>query len=172
MVIGVSKSGSRRSSSVRTDSARCLVSTRASLQNSMPVQAIVPRRNADGRTEKPNSSISATTVSIAADGTSSTTTPCCAVSRTRPFACRSDSSASSRSAVPLVRPDFVVPPIANRPSSCSSTPMWSRWVGESSGAGPSGSARPRYSFSSTSRNFSGPQSAIRNFSRACIRDRR
>jgi len=31
-------------------SARALVSMSASLQNSMPVHAIVPRRNADGRT--------------------------------------------------------------------------------------------------------------------------
>ena len=52
MVIGVSKSGRRFSSSV-PDASRpaVFVSTRASLQNSMPVHAIVPRRNADGRTE-------------------------------------------------------------------------------------------------------------------------
>ena len=41
-----------------------------------------------------------------------------------------------------------------------------------SGAGPSGSGVSRKSFSSTSRNRSVPQSASRNFSRACCRDRR
>ena len=40
------------------------------------------------------------------------------------------------------------------------------------GAGPSGSAYPRYSFSSTSRNFSGPQSATRNLILARCRSRR
>ena len=37
--------------------------------------------------------------------------------------------------------------------------MWSIGLSGSSGAGPSISARPRYSFSSTSRNFATPQSA-------------
>ena len=44
-----------------------------------------------------------------------------------------------------------------------------RWA---AGAGPSGSGCLRYSVSSTSRNFSGPQSASRNFSRALWRIRR
>ena len=40
------------------------------------------------------------------------------------------------------------------------------------GAGPSMSGRCRYSVSSTLRNFSTPQSATRNFSRARVRRRR
>ena len=48
-VIGVSRSGNRRSSSATRSRARALVSTIASLQNSMPVQAIVLRRQFDGR---------------------------------------------------------------------------------------------------------------------------
>ena len=56
------------------------------------------------------------------------------------------------------------------PSTCSVTPAWSRGrclAGPA--AGPSGSGACRYSFSSTCRNFSGPQSASRNFSRAWLR---
>ena len=48
-VIGVSRSGKRCSSSATRSRARSLVSTIASLQNSMPVQAIVERRQLDGR---------------------------------------------------------------------------------------------------------------------------
>ena len=48
MVIGSSNSGRRRSSSSISAAPRALVSTMASLQYSMPVQAIVPRRNGDG----------------------------------------------------------------------------------------------------------------------------
>jgi hypothetical protein len=40
------------------------------------------------------------------------------------------------------------------------------------GAGPSGSSSCRYSSSSTCRNFSGPQSAMRNLMRARLRCRR
>ena len=48
-LIGVSRSGKRRSRVSMRSIARCLVSTIASLQNSMPVQAIVERRQCDGR---------------------------------------------------------------------------------------------------------------------------
>src|SRR4051812_38468267 len=48
-VIGVSRSGKRRSSSATRSRARLLVSTIASLQNSRPVQAIVLRRHPEGR---------------------------------------------------------------------------------------------------------------------------
>src|SRR6266542_3703339 len=50
--------------------------------------------------------------------------------------------------------------------------MWSIGFAGSSGAGPSTSARPRYSFSRISRNFSTPQSASRNLRRARVRSRR
>ncbi len=56
MVIGWSKSGMRRSSSSIRDAPRALVSTMASLQNSMPVQAMVPRRNGDGATRRSRAS--------------------------------------------------------------------------------------------------------------------
>ena len=52
-VIGTSRSGKRRSSSATRSRARALVSTIASLQNSMPVQAIVFCRQFDGRAGSP-----------------------------------------------------------------------------------------------------------------------
>jgi hypothetical protein len=58
--IGVSRSGNRRSSSSMRSDARCLVSTIASLQNSMPVQAMVERRQCEGRAESPMVSRAAT----------------------------------------------------------------------------------------------------------------
>src|ERR687889_391181 len=47
--MSASKSRSRSSSRATSSSPRALVSTIASLQYSMPVQAIVPRRHDDGR---------------------------------------------------------------------------------------------------------------------------
>ena len=54
-VIGVSSSGIRCSSSATSVAARSLVSTMASLQNSMPVHAIVERRHWLGRADSPRS---------------------------------------------------------------------------------------------------------------------
>ena len=51
-VMSVSRSGKRRSSSSIRSTARCLVLTMASLQNSMPVQAIVERRQREGSAER------------------------------------------------------------------------------------------------------------------------
>ena len=51
--MSASKSPSRSSSWATSSSPRALVSTIASLQYSMPVQAIVPRRQADGRASSP-----------------------------------------------------------------------------------------------------------------------
>ena len=51
--MSASKSRSRSSSRATSSSPRALVSTMASLQYSMPVQAIVPRRQADGRASSP-----------------------------------------------------------------------------------------------------------------------
>ena len=53
-VMSTSKSASRFSSVSTSSAARALVSTIASLQNSMPVQAIVPRRQVDGRASQPD----------------------------------------------------------------------------------------------------------------------
>ena len=86
---------------------------------------------------------------------------------------RSASSASSRSAVPrrasglrrrADREQAVVLLLGRR---CGRGARARR-----AAAAPSGSARCRYSSCSTWRNFSGPQSAIRNFIRAWLRERR
>ena len=64
-------------------------------------------------------------------------------------------------------------PTKNLPSFCRlHADVVARTLVGVAGAGPSISGRFRYSFSSTSRNFSGPQSATRNFSRARVRSRR
>ena len=72
-VIGASRSGKRRSSSATRSPARFLVSTMASLQNSMPVQAIVLRRQFDGRAESPIASRRSTRRSTRSASTPSTT---------------------------------------------------------------------------------------------------
>ena len=72
-VIGVSRSGKRCSSSPIRSAARCLVSTIASLQNSMPVQAIVLRRQLDGRADNPIPSSASTRASTRSASTPSTT---------------------------------------------------------------------------------------------------
>ncbi|SIN08150.1 Uncharacterised protein [Mycobacteroides abscessus subsp. abscessus] len=56
-----------------TPSAVSLVSTIASLQNWMPVQAIVVRRNSDGRASRPISRAAATKGSTSSSGRSRTT---------------------------------------------------------------------------------------------------
>ena len=104
MVTGVSKSGSRRSSSPYRSTARALVSTMASLQNSIPVQAIVPRRNSDGSASRSCAASSPTSGSTDAAGTSRISSFCSTVVRTRPepYACAS--RATSTSCAPDVRP--------------------------------------------------------------------
>jgi hypothetical protein len=62
-----------------------LVSTIASLQNSMPVQAIVCLRNALGRAGRPALSSSATSSSVRSGGTSRMTIFCSVVVCTRPL---------------------------------------------------------------------------------------
>src|SRR3954447_18291050 len=81
-VTGVSRSGKRRSSSSTSAIARCLVSTIASLQNSMPVQAIVDRRHTDGRAERPMASRSSRNAGTASAATPRTTSFWYDVSRT------------------------------------------------------------------------------------------
>ena len=54
IVSGASKVGSRSSSWATVVAARALVSTMASLQYSMPVHAMAPRRNVDGAVSRPS----------------------------------------------------------------------------------------------------------------------
>ena len=90
---------------------------------------------------------------------------------------RSEPAASARSAtfvriVPDTRPAIGATPMALSPFFSFWMPTWSIGCLTGSGAGPSISLRPRYSSSTTWRNFSTPQSLIRNFSRALDRSRR
>ncbi len=90
---------------------------------------------------------------------------------------RSEPAAAARSAtwvssVPVTRPAIGATPTAFRPFLVRCTPTWSTVCLTGSGAGPSISGRLRYSSSSTFRNFSVPQSLIRNFRRALDRSRR
>ena len=71
--MGVSRSGKRFSSSVTSRRARSLVSTIASLQNSMPVQAIVARRQLLGRAVRPIFSRSSANASVSSAATPMTT---------------------------------------------------------------------------------------------------
>ena len=104
IVTGVSKPGSRRSSSSISVMARPLVSTIASLQNSIPVQAIVCRRKTLGFAGRPSASSSATRSPTALSGTSRMTIFCSAVVRTRPLPYRSASVAIAPSSSPSSRP--------------------------------------------------------------------
>ena len=110
MLIGVSKPGSRRSSSACRSAARCLVSTIASLQNSIPVQAIVPRRNADGATSRSRVASSSASSVTRSSGTSRMSSFCWAVVRTRPDPYASARSATCQSRVPEVRPTLGATP--------------------------------------------------------------
>jgi hypothetical protein len=94
------------------------------------------------------------------------------VVRTRVDPWASTTSAILLSSVPDTRPTLGAAPTMYRPSFWRNTPTWSTGVSGASGASRSMSLRSRYSVSSTSRNFSMPQSAIRNLSRARERSRR
>ena len=104
MEMSASKSRSRSSRRATSSSPRRLVSTMASLQNSMPVQAIVPRRHADGRASRPIPRSAVTSSSVRSGATSSTSSFWYGVSRTRPLPCASTTSASCASWVPETRP--------------------------------------------------------------------
>jgi hypothetical protein len=103
MVIGVSKSGSRFSSSSMV-AGPALVSTIASLQNSMPVQAIVCPPETLGRTcrsERGQPATSGSTWSSARPGSSIF---CSVVVRTRSEPWASATSAILARVVPSTRP--------------------------------------------------------------------
>ena len=70
IVSGTSRSPIRRSSSSTSAMPRALVSTIASLQNSIPVQAIMLRRNVDGLIDSPSSASPATSESTRSGATS------------------------------------------------------------------------------------------------------
>ena len=104
IVTGSVKPGSRRSSSVIRSDARTLVSTIASLQNSIPVQAIVCLRNTlgfGGRSAVSSSAVSAATRS---GGTSRMISFCSEVVLTRPLPYRAASSATRPSELAVIRP--------------------------------------------------------------------
>ena len=109
-VIGVSSSGTRSSSSPMRSAARALVSTMASLQYSMPVQAIVLRRHCDGRACRPSSASASTSDSTRSSSTSSTTSFCMGVVATRSEPCASTTSATWFSSVPEMRPTVAATP--------------------------------------------------------------
>ena len=173
-VIGTSRSGKRRSSSATRSRARFLVSTMASLQNSMPVQAIVLRRQPDGpgrraRSRRAARRRSSTDLRVDADQ--------------HDLLVRREAGAGD--AVLLDQVGELDQHACRRPgrrsARCRRTPgrraAGARRCGRGGPTGEAGesqetSGRRRYSFSSTSRNFSTPQSATRNFSRARERSRR
>ena len=169
MGVGISTSARRSSMSSITRAARPLVSTNASLQNSMPVHAMVERRNGLGFACSPRGCTASISPSTVSSGTSSTSTFWCGVRRMRWEPAASAASARATSASPESRPAVSAKPTYRLPSTCSCTPTWSEWPTARSGAGPSGSSKPRYSSCSTFRNFSGPHSASRNFRRALVR---
>ena len=90
--------------------ASSLVSTKASLQNSMPVQAMVERRNGLGRALRLCSLNSAMSDSVDSGFTSSTTSFWCGVSRILPEPARSAASASAERMPPLTRPTMGAKP--------------------------------------------------------------
>src|SRR5262249_11345064 len=146
IVTGTSKSGSRRSSSSIRAIARPLVSTIASLQNSIPVQAIMCRRNTLGLTCRPAPSSSAASACARSLGTSRITIFCSAVVRTRPLPYLSASAAMACSVLPSSRPTLGANPTYDNPSRCRCTPTWSRvpFPGGTR-AGPLGQRDPRLS---------------------------
>ncbi len=104
IVIGSVNPGRRRSSSAIRSDARCLVSTIASLQNSMPVHAMVCLRNALGVTGRSARASSAASSAVRASGTSSITIFCSVVVRPRPLPYSVASLATSASESADIRP--------------------------------------------------------------------
>ena len=101
----------RRSSSCSTAAAAfTLVSTIASLQNSMPVQAIVLRRNRSGREDSPSASSPAMSEGTRSSGMSRITSFWCGVVRSRADPCSSMRSDSFASDGPEIRPTSGVTP--------------------------------------------------------------
>jgi hypothetical protein len=103
-VIGTSSSGKRFSSSAIRSAARALVSTIASLQNSMPVQAIVFCRQFDGRADSPMASSAVTSGSTCSGATPVSTIFWYGVRRAPATPYASMTSASATSLVPETRP--------------------------------------------------------------------
>ena len=119
-VIGESMAPSRLSSSSTTRAACALVSTMASLQNSMPVQAITERRQASGRADRSSASAPATSESTWSGATSRTRIFCIGVVRSRCEPCASARSASaSEASAPLDPPGLGREADELAPSFCS-----------------------------------------------------
>ena len=90
--------------------ARSLVSTIASLQNSMPVHEMTPRRKVEARVGRPTSASEADASSTSASGTPSTMTFWRLVQRSSPDPKRSAMSATAIICSPEKRPRRVVAP--------------------------------------------------------------
>ena len=78
------KPGSRASRSSTSQRAKPLVSVSASLQNSLPVQATVPRRNGEASRRSPAAAASRSSWAARAAGTFTTTRFCMVVARSSP----------------------------------------------------------------------------------------
>ena len=113
-LIGWSRSRSARRSSSSRDAAAAvaLVSTIASLQYSMPVQAIVPRRKRLGRGAQAElGEAGDERLDVVLGSTSSTTSFWCGVVRTRREPCASARSARCVSIAPETRPTMGAAPM-------------------------------------------------------------
>ncbi len=82
----------------------------ASLQNSIPVHAITPRRHGDGSVCKPMPASSSRSPASSDSGTSSTIRFCCTVVRTRRDPTRSAALATSTRIEPDTRPAIGLAP--------------------------------------------------------------
>jgi hypothetical protein len=111
MVSGWLKVGSRSSSSATSRVALALVSVMASLQYSIPVQAIAPRRNVPGSASRPRLAMVATSASTWSAGIPTTTRLCSTVSRIPRPPAASTAPASAVRAVPDIRPTVGFAPI-------------------------------------------------------------
>ena len=101
----------RSSSSATAAMVVSLVSTIASLQNSMPVQAIAERRKMLGAVARPSASSSAAAAATDSAGMSSASSFWCGVVRSRREPWRSSRSAKSSSSVPESRPALGLAPM-------------------------------------------------------------
>src|SRR5579883_1325455 len=115
--------GKRESSSSVSQRAKDLVSVRASLQNSEPVQATVPRTKEEVSTGRPLAARSRTTELTQDSGMLIKRRFCIGVVRTWASPWRSVRSAARRSCAGVTRPRTTLAPMENRPGCfCGTTP--------------------------------------------------
>ena len=105
-----SKPGSRSSRRSTSQRANPFVSARASLQNSVPVQATVPRRKAEPPVVRPAPLSARSSALSLPRGTLRTSRFCITVARSIPFPKRSAASATARICSALIRPREMASP--------------------------------------------------------------